>query len=184
MLSFSHRHVAARVRPSVQVRLEIELRGVHDAVLREEREVEQGRLGVEGNQRQRVVGLVVLQLHLLQETAFGAEGQPLQLVLDGEGLLRALRGVGKDAVFVAQGDGLLLRCGGRIHLGDGGRVRQLGQGCGLLLFQLAERVQGHLFHPGPMDGVLDALLLSQLLLRRGHEIHPAEEDGRDEDKSD
>lgn len=52
-----------------------------------------------------------------------------------------------------------------------------------MLFGLAERVHGHLFHPREADGVLNALLLSHLLFRRGHKIHPAKQNGRDEEKT-
>ena len=181
---FAHGHIAAREGLSVNERLKIELRSVHNTVVGEKRKVEQRGFRVERNQRQRVVGLVVFQLDLFQEAALVAECESLQLVLDSEGLLGALGGASKNTVFVAQHIGFLLRQRRRVHNGDSGRIVQLCQGCGLLrLFECAERVQGHFFHADAANGVLNALLFSNLLFRRGHEIHPTKEDGCDEDKT-
>ena len=183
-VALSHGHVAARVGPSVQIGLEIELRRVDDAVIGEKRQVELDRFGIERDERQRIVGLVFLQLHLFQETAFSTERQLLQLVLDGKGLFRSIDSGGKHSIFVTKDGSLTVseRCG--VHFGSRCRVGKLSQGRGLaLLFGHTNRIQAGFLYPHLTDGVLHTPLLGQLFFRRSHEIHPTKEDGRDEDKT-
>ena len=73
----------------IDVRLKIELRGVDDAVVREESKLKDGGLGIEADQGQRVVGPIIFQLHLLDGAAFAAEGDLLEVGLIGKQLFLA-----------------------------------------------------------------------------------------------
>ena len=183
-VAFGHVQRLARIGLTIDIRLEIELRCVDDTILGKKRQVKLDGSRVEHDQGQRVaIGFVVFELHVLKESALVGEGQPLDFVLDDPGLLLPLRGADEDAVFVAQGSGLLLRQSGRIHISHGDAVGNLCQCSGLLAFRVFYGVDAHLFDTGLTDAVLDVHLFLAFLLRGTHEIHPAEEDGCDEKKT-